>query len=191
MDFKNIEYLSEGNFIQRKSYKILKKIEIFTILKEFNPILVGTIPLGINVENSDLDIVCELRNRLKKIIIENFSKYSKFQVRERKDSFICNFFVENIEIEIYASKIKSEETNGYKHMVIENKILKITNSRFKKAVIELKKEKIKTEPAFAKILKIEGDSYEKLLELEKYSEKELELLIDKIYLKKYHNMIIK
>lgn len=184
MDFKNIEYLSEGNFIQRKSYKILKKIEIFTILKEFNPILVGTIPLGINVENSDLDIVCELRNRLKKIIIENFSKYSKFQVRERKDSFICNFFVENIEIEIYASKIKSEETNGYKHMVIENKILKITNSRFKKAVIELKKEKIKTEPAFAKILKIEGDSYEKLLELEKYSEKELELLIDKIYLKK-------
>ena len=66
--FESIEYLKNGNSRQVQSYKILKSINIFNILKEFNPILVGTIPIGIDIEKSDLDIVCQINLDRKSVV---------------------------------------------------------------------------------------------------------------------------
>ena len=67
-DFKDIEYLKEGNTRKQRSYEILKKINIFNLLSKYNPILVGTIPIDIDIENSDLDIVCK---------VEDFKKFEE------------------------------------------------------------------------------------------------------------------
>ncbi|MGL5278423.1 MAG: DUF4269 domain-containing protein [Cetobacterium sp.] len=182
--FKNIEYLKNGNLKQMQSYKILKKIDIFNILKEFKPILVGTIPIEIDIEKSDLDIVCQInlenKESLKNIIIKNFSQLKDFKISDKflsDEVVITNFFVDNIEIEIYASKLIPAQTNGYRHMIIESRLLNCANSKFKEMIIILKREGVKTEPAFAKLLKLTGNPYEELLNLEILSDKEI---VDKL-----------
>ncbi|MGL5579695.1 MAG: DUF4269 domain-containing protein, partial [Cetobacterium sp.] len=45
--------------------------------------------------------------------------------------------------------------------------------KFRQKIIELKKDGMKTEPAFAFLLKLEGNPYDKILELENYSDYEL------------------
>jgi hypothetical protein len=48
-------------------------------------------------------------------------------------------------------------------MLIEHRLLLKHGEAFKNKVIELKQNGLKTEPAFAKLLGIEGDPYEELL----------------------------
>ena len=131
--FESIEYLKDGNLRQVQSYKILKSINIFNILKEFNPILVGTIPIGIDIEKSDLDIVCQInlenKENFKDIIVKYFSQLKKFKITDKflSDGIILiNFF---------------------------------------------------TEPTFAKLLNLNGNPYEELLNLEFLTDKEI---IDKL-----------
>ena len=178
--FRDIEYLKNGNLKQKQSYKILKNIKIFKILKEFNPILVGTIPIGIDVEKSDLDIVCEInlknKDSLKNISTKNFSQFKNFKIIDTFSTtgvVVINFFVDDMEIEIYASKVSSFETNGYRHMIIEERILSCCSLKFKEKIVALKKSGIKTEPAFAKLLKLNGNPYEELLNLEFLSDEEI------------------
>ena len=166
MDFKGISYLKYGNDKQIKSYNILTKINIFNILKDYMPILVGTIPLGIDIENSDLDIVCQVYDfeKFKQILFDNFNKYKNFRIVNKENNImICNFIVDDMEIEIYASSQKSHKANGYRHMIVEYKLLNLYGEDLKKEVIRLKKEGLKTEPAFAKILNLNGNPYEEKL----------------------------
>ena len=178
--FKDVEYLKVGNLKQKQSYKILKNIKIFKILEEFNPILVGTIPIGVDVDKSDLDIVCEInlknKDSLKNISTKNFSQFKNFKIIDTFSTtgvVVINFFVDDMEIEIYASKVSSFETNGYRHMIIEERILSCCSLKFKEKIVALKKSGIKTEPAFAKLLKLNGNPYEELLNLEFLSDEEI------------------
>ena len=60
--FLDIEYLKDGNYKQRKSYEILNASNLFNILEKYNPVLAGTIPIDIDIDKSDLDIVCEVKD---------------------------------------------------------------------------------------------------------------------------------
>ncbi len=82
INWKDISYLKEGNNTQRKSYEILKRINIFEVLKDYNPILIGTIPIQINIESSDLDIVCEVESfvTFKEVLVNEFEIRKGFKV---------------------------------------------------------------------------------------------------------------
>ena len=175
IDFSNISYLKQGNSKQRTSYNVLTDIDIFNILKEFKPVLAGTIPIDIDIDNSDLDIICTVTNfeKFEKILISNFSMYEDFKVEYFNDVLVCNFIVDGIEIEIYASNIESTLSNAYRHMLIEYRLLNLLGDDFKQKIISLKKGGLKTEPSFAKVLSLQGNPYEELLLLDEYSDDEL------------------
>ena len=61
-NFKNIEYLKHGNERQKLAFYEIRHHGIFEILEKYNPILTGTIPIGIDLPESDLDIICECEN---------------------------------------------------------------------------------------------------------------------------------
>ncbi|MBU5426725.1 DUF4269 domain-containing protein [Tissierella pigra] len=175
-NWKDISYLKEGNSKQRKTYEILINTQILDVLKNYTPIIVGTIPIDIDVENSDLDIVCKVEdfNMFENILKSNFERYDCFKIINYEyDILVCNFIVNNIEIEIYGSKIDTEKSNGYRHMIIEDRLLNLYGDDFRKEVINLKINGLKTEPSFAKILNLKGNPYDELLKLERYSDMEL------------------
>lgn len=172
-NFRNIEYLEFGNERQKLAFSEIKKYEILEKLEKYNPILTGAIPIGIDLPESDLDIICECQNHseFKTYLSENFSNKKDFKVYSTKqngiDSTIAEFKTDNFLFEIFGQNIPTEKQNAYQHMIIKNRILKEKGSEFKQKVKELKSNGIKTEPAFAKLLGLNGNPYSELLKLKK------------------------
>lgn len=171
-DFREFGYLKYGNFKQRKAFTTLDNLKIFETLKRFTPVLCGTIPIEIDTDESDLDIICYCTNysNLKKILIDNFSGYKDFEiyVREKRNgkAVICRFNYNDFEIEIFGQNKAVESQMAYRHMLVEAKILNEKGEDFRRKIIELKENGVKTEPAFAQLLNLKGDPYTSLLEFE-------------------------
>lgn len=173
IDFTNIEYLKEGNERQHRAYAELTELSIFEHLREYKPILTGTIPIGIDLPESDLDIICQCSNHLKFADTLNsiYSDKEKYEIRKTKwndlETTIVTFHSGEFEIEIFGQDCPTENQNAYRHMIIEQKILHSKGHKFRTEIIQLKKEGLKTEPAFARLLGLQGNPYEELLKFEK------------------------
>ena len=58
--FANINYLKLGNEKQKRAYIAIRNLGIMDSLSEYNPNLCGTLPIGIGIAGSDLDIIMEI-----------------------------------------------------------------------------------------------------------------------------------
>lgn len=172
MNFDNIKYLQRGNNRQQQAYSTLTNNQILSKLKNFDPILVGTIPINIDIENSDLDIICCFAEKQDFIetITDNFSNEKNFTIREQQNidtpAIVANFFVDNFEIEIFGQSIPTRQQFAYRHLIIEYNLLNQYGEKFRQQIIELKRQGHKTEPAFAIALDLTGDPYIELLKVE-------------------------
>ncbi|MCR8845874.1 DUF4269 domain-containing protein [Paenibacillus sp. SC116] len=178
-DFTNLSYLQYGNGTQQRAYSILHSLNIMELLHSFNPILVGTIPIDIHVSSSDLDIICEVYDveafmQFTTSLFQNMDQYHYAVHTDSEQPYtVVNFQYENWELEIFAQPIPTKRQNGYRHMIVEHRILQLLGSDGYRAIRELKENGYKTEPAFAKLLQLEGDPYKRLLELEEWDEEQL------------------
>ncbi len=169
VDFDHIEYLASGNRKQRRAYLTLVKCNLFCVLQAFNPKLVGTIPIGIDIENSDLDIICEVKDRhtFKHILSKHFGNSESFKLKEHitegEPVVIAGFKLDEFEIEVFGMNRPTKEQNAYRHMLIEHRILQQKGEDFRLQIIRLKRAGYKTEPAFASLLGLSGDPYFQLL----------------------------
>lgn len=172
MNFDNIEYLQNGTEKQRQAYSILTNNQVLSKLKKFDPILVGTIPINIAIENSDLDIICSFSDKqeFQKSITANFSNEKSFTIRENPTletlAIVANFFLDGFEIEIFGQTVPTRHQFAYRHLIVEHNLLNKYGEAFRQQIIEFKREGYKTEPAFAKALDLAGDPYVELLKLE-------------------------
>nr|WP_282144523.1 DUF4269 domain-containing protein [Cellulophaga baltica] len=173
VNFRTIEYLKSGNERQKLAFSEIKKHKVLEKLKKYNPILTGTIPIEIDVPESDLDIICECQNHseFKAYLLDQFSQKKDFKVysilQNEIESTIAEFKTDNFLFEIFGQNIPTERQHAYRHMIIERNILEEKGFEFKQKVKDLKSSGIKTEPAFAKLLGLEGNPYIELLKLEK------------------------
>ncbi len=172
MNFLDIEYLKKGSANQKKIYHIIKSYKIWEILKDHKPVLVGTIPIGIDTPSSDVDIICEVNDHdhFKRLLISSYCQKSDFEVKTKElrgvISTICRFTIEDKHIEIVGQPLEPTKQVAYLHMIIEDRILNYYGLAFKKKIVELKMQGYKTEPAFAILLGLTSDPY---LELLKYN----------------------
>jgi len=168
-DFSTIEYLKTGNQKQILAYEILTQNNVLLNIAEFEPILVGTIPINIDIENSDLDIICYWKNKtdFKTKIQSFFGSEKEFSIRETQindqETVVANFRIDPFEIEIFGQNIPTKNQNGYKHMIIENQILASKDENFRLEIIKLKQNGYKTEPAFGLLLGLKSDPCLELL----------------------------
>ena len=166
IDFKNINYLKFGNSNQKEIYRIVKENNILEILNDYNPIIVGTFPININIDNSDIDIILQVKNfkSLVDLLKENFSKFKNFNLNLLENNIlVCNFKIESYPFEIFAQNLDTEKQYGYLHMIKEYEILLEKDDFFAEKIRILKRNGIKTEAAFCELLNIEGDPYIELL----------------------------
>ncbi|WDF70827.1 DUF4269 domain-containing protein [Sphingobacterium oryzagri] len=167
--FDNIEYLASGTAQQQRSYQVLCKSRIFDLLSKFDPLLVGTIPLNIDVPGSDLDIICQADDLedFQRLVVSSFSACRMFSTTSvlirAEPTILANFYLEDLAIELFAQRVPVKKQYGYRHMMKEYEILTNRGQEFREKVIALKASGIKTEPAFAQLLDIKGDPYEELL----------------------------
>jgi len=170
-NFKDISYLKQGNNRQKEAYKTLVNLNICEILVSHSPVLTGTIPINIDIENSDLDIICYCKDleEFQELLIKNFKTKPDFEINRKNiknsDTIVARFTHNQFLIEVFGQNRPIEDQEAYQHMIIEHRLLIEKGESFREQIIELKKQGYKTEPAFAKLLEIKGDPF---LELLKY-----------------------
>ncbi|AUN99533.1 DUF4269 domain-containing protein [Bacteriovorax stolpii] len=188
-DFKNPGYLKEGTPRQKEAYKTLSSLKIFELLNSYSPILTGTIPIDIDLPESDLDIICSSSDltAFAAQVKVHFGDCQRFKQSlseiNNEESVVTNFFAEGFDLEIFCQNKSTDKQNAYLHMLAEAKVIAIGGEAFKKQARLLKTKGIKTEPAFAQLLSLPGDPYQAVLDLNHLSEEKLrELVVHKVLL---------
>ena len=185
IEFHNYSYLEDGTPRQQQAFATLRRLVIFERLADFNPILAGTIPLGIDRPGSDLDIPCYAADLdgFSALVQACYGDQPGFAIHRKAvrgiDSVIARFDSADFPIEIFAQAVPVEQQNGYRHLVIEHRLLEAGGAPVKEAIRRMKQAGFKTEPAFAGYLGLAGDPYDALLALEPLDDAELYRLVKK------------
>lgn len=167
-------------------FKALTASRILESFKQYTPFLAGTFPLGLQVENSDLDILMYAQNldQLNDELKERYGHFSDYKVQrifvDELDSLIVNFRFEQISFEIFAQKKPVVFQKAFTHFQIEERLLKIGGDKFQKAVITQRLEGLKTEPAFAQVLRLKSDPFNELLILQKATNEKLRNILESL-----------
>lgn len=183
--WQDISYLLDGNERQREAYHALERLQVFGVLRDYTPVLVGTIPIGIDVEESDLDIVCEAHDlaTFENQVTQAFGHHEGFRLKYKLindlPTVVVNFDA-GFPIEIFGQPQPVTEQNAYRHMIVEARLLAIGGEEAQREIRRLKRMGLKTEPAFARYFNLEGNPFEVLLQLSRLSEDELRTFIKTI-----------
>ncbi|WP_169567865.1 DUF4269 domain-containing protein [Sneathiella limimaris] len=173
------EPLRSGTARQQAAFAALQALQIFERLKPYTPVLAGTIPLDVDIADSDLDIICaseDLDGFVAQVasIYGNHRGYSAVRRRvEGRESLIIRFWAEGFEFEIFAQDRPVLEQSAVVHLLIEQRLLNLGGPAARERIRTLKSEGLKTEPAFAQAFAIPGDPYQTLYELQSMSDAEL------------------
>ncbi len=171
IDFSNIGYLENGSESQKNAFRVLTESRVLETLAGFDPILVGTFPIGIDIASSDLDVACHFTDKSDFIsALAEFSDFEGFGIREFEmnglETVVCGFWFSGLEFEVFGQPIPVRTQMGYRHMFVEHRLLLERGEVFRSEIIRLKESGLKTEPAFAVLLGISGDVYLGLLDFE-------------------------
>jgi hypothetical protein len=169
-DWRNIAYLLDGTERQQAAYRALRYVGIESILVDFDPLLVGTLPLNIDIESSDLDILLEIPDEFQyaQVLFPYFAEYKNFHYRRKiirgETAWITNFYAHGFEFELFAQRKPTTQQTAYHHLLVENRLLEIAGETAREAIRKLKQGGLKTEPAFAQYFDFQNDDpYEALL----------------------------
>lgn len=172
MVFDTIEYLKQGTERQQQAYQVLTRYHVMEQLKDFEPILVGTVPIQVDIPSSDLDVVCYLAGHqlFVSVLTTCFGQEKNFKIRQSEAQgttvVVANFELDDFEIEVFGQNTPSKQQLGYRHMVVEHGLIVKHGEAFRQGVVDLKLKGYKTEPAFGKLLNLGDDPYAKLLDYE-------------------------
>ena len=172
-------YLKTGTPRQQAAYHSLQLLGIFETLKAFTPVLVGTVPIDVDIASSDLDIICQAADLdiFQNVILDAYGEMPDFQVKrksiERIPSVVAHFPFEGFPIEIFGQALPVQAQQAYRHMIIEARLLELFGEQARTSIRKLKQSGLKTEPAFGRYFHLEGDPYLALLKLEILSDDEL------------------
>jgi hypothetical protein len=186
-NFLDPDYLRHGNVRQRAAYATLMDLALFERLAAYGPVLAGTIPIAIDVADSDLDILCQVSdftcfaNDVEAEFAGRTSfRMSKVMVRQGALSLKSSFIHGGFEVEIFGQDRPVTKQWGFRPMVVEARLLDLGGPTFRQAIMALRHQGLKTEPAFARLLSLAGDPYEAMVELETWSGDELRRLLDNL-----------
>jgi len=160
---------------------VLDELNLLAELAAYEPTVIGTPPLDIDIESSDIDIACTATDLefFKSDITARFSTAQGFVV-EHVTNFSdpavrAAFQSHGWEIELFCQSLPIRQQHGVRHFHVEKRLLDIEPT-LRSKVLQRKQAGQKTEPAFAALLRMEGDPYEAMLGLEACSDSELALL---------------
>lgn len=143
---------------------------VLTALAAFDPHVAGTPPLGLDLPDSDIDVLCHATDAdaFCRIVWSAFAAYEGFAMHQWRSGgrpVIARFRAQGWAFELFASAEPVVAQAGWRHFMVERRLLGLGGDRLRDAVTAARREGLKTEPAFAKVLGLPGDPYAALLEL--------------------------
>lgn len=181
--WKNLDYLVSGSARQQAAHAAIQSLDVMKILADFDPLLVSTICTGIDIESSDLDIICHAPD------LVHFSEYlrKRFDTKEgyrthyaldgKGERVVAQFLHDSFEFEIFGSPLPIIKQRAWKHFQQTVRVIEIGGNEVRQAIRVLKCKGSKTEPAIATLLGLTGDPYDAVEQLASRSEIDLRTLV--------------
>jgi hypothetical protein len=156
----------------------LARTAVLARLAAFDPHVAGTPPLGIDLPSSDIDILCHAPDphAFAETVCRGCAVLSGFAVHQWRGAqrpVVARFTAEGWAFELFGSPEPVAAQPGWRHFLVERRLLAIGGDRLRAAILALRHAGAKTEPAFAQLLGLAGDPYAELLTLEAESDAEL------------------
>jgi hypothetical protein len=177
-EWRDISYLRNGTERQQSAFANLRQSQVLEVLHQYDPVVVSTVCLDIDIESSDLDIICEARNleAFAAFLTEAFGSYRDFGIRRSESqeaAVVAQFFNAGWEYEVFAQRLPVARQNAFRHLIQIDRVVSFGGEMWREKIRNLKRAGMKTEPAVATLLGLEGDPYQAVIFLEELSDKEL------------------
>lgn len=143
---------------------------VLDLLARFDPRIAGTLPLGVSLPGSDIDILChapeandvadclwEAREQLAGLVLRRWISGGR--------PLVAAFAIDRWPVEVFASPVEVDRQAGWRHFVVERRLLELAGEPLRQRVLELRRAGARTEPAFAAALGLQGDPYAALYRL--------------------------
>jgi hypothetical protein len=156
---------------ERRSYEeAVAKSGVMEELARFDPRIAGTPALGLDLPDSDIDIVCFAPDghAFTEAVWRAVSCASGFTVKQLMRlprPVVGSFEAAGWRIELDGEAIPVEKQRGWRHFTVERRLLSLGGEDLTAAILALRQQGMKAEPAFAVALKLTGDPYLALLDL--------------------------
>jgi len=169
--WQDIRYLATGTESQQRAFAVLNRLGILDVIAPFDAVLIGTFPIDLDIPGSDLDIACSVADldTLAAQLTVLYGSYQSYAMHRSEHgggtALVVNFEAEGLPIQVFAQGLAVTRQRGYRHMLIEARLLALAGPAVRAALRALKTAGLKTEPAFAHYFHLSGDPYETLYAL--------------------------
>lgn len=148
----------------------IDRLGILEVLRDYDPHVAGTLPLGIDVSGSDIDILCHVpdADAFTQLVWSAFGDFDDFSIRQwtgDERPVIASFEADGWPFELFGHPSAVPLQRGWRHFEVERRLLGLGGAPFRRAVMEKRRQGARTEPAFADSLHLDGDPYVALLEI--------------------------
>lgn len=149
----------------------LAQSAVLTRLAAFDPQVAGTPPLGLDLPDSDIDILCNAPDPLAFAAAiwaayRDLPGFAMWQWQGSDRPVVARFHCSGWLFELFGQARPVAEQLGWRHFAIERRLLALGGEPLRAAVMARRHAGAKTEPAFAQVLGLKGDPYAALLTLE-------------------------
>jgi Domain of unknown function (DUF4269) len=148
----------------------LQGSQIIELLQGFDPQVAGTFPLGLAIATSDIDVICHapavpaLADRIW-LHFRHCEDFRLYQWTSANRSVVTRFRYGGFLFEIFGDARPVAEHEAWRHFDVERRLLALDDGHLRSSVSKLRASGMKTEPAFAAAMMLDGDPYAVLLTL--------------------------
>jgi hypothetical protein len=147
-------------------------------LAVFDPHVAGTPPLGLDLPDSDIDILCHAPDphAFAAAVWEAYRDlpgFAMWQWQGIDRPVVARFRCAGWLFELFGQARPVADQLGWRHFAIERRLLAFGGEPLRAAVMARRHAGAKTEPAFAQVLGLAGDPYAALLTLERLDDASL------------------
>lgn len=181
---KVMTHLSTGNQRQQDACRVLQDSRLLAMLAPYFAYPAGTVPIDVDLPDSDLDVLCyvddldafqvAMRSQLEVITLNGKIQWRYGDVDSDQKAYVtCELKLGSWPVEIFAQSVPINQQNAYLHMQVEWSLLQLWGEAGHREIRRLKQTGLKTEPAFAHVLGLEGNPYIAMRDLAELKEQEL------------------
>lgn len=166
---------------------VVERAGVLALLADFDPVIVGTFPLGLERPGSDVDIVCcaaDLDGFLARVEAlfgdrPRFGVYRRPADERQPEAAVASFLLDDVPVELFAQSVPTHRQQAYRHFVVESRLLDLGGPELRDRVRAHRRRAESVEVAFARVLDLSGDPYAAVMDLEHESDEQLKIRTEK------------
>ena len=157
--------------MRRPSYlEAIDHAEVLAVLASFDPHVVGTPPLGLDLPASDIDVLCHAPDPISftSALWRAYADRRHFSIRQwidRTRPVIASFEADGWRFELFGATRPVHQQDGWRHFDVERRLLRLGGAAFRRRVMDHRAQGLKTEAAFAAVLGLRGDPHAEMSRL--------------------------